>query len=351
MLQYAKRRETWEGEEMEIVIPPTCLEPGMKKHVIVIHDECIFYSNDSQQSMWLQEGESVLKKKGNGGSIMVSEFLCACHGRLRISKEQAENLGIPDSAQKIIKPGKNKDGYWKSEDMVAQLRDLALPFFDALHPNCTGVFLFDQSTNHNAYSEDALLASRMTLNPKTEKKWRFKNGWYDLEGKRIVQPMFSGGQDFKGIRLILQERGLWRAEWKLNCQERPDPSQVTHSCCGLHALASQPDFLEQKTAIAMEVEKRGHIFELYPKYHCECNFIERYWGSAKRTARQQCDYSYKSLCTRVPKILDEVPLPHIKRFSEKAWRYITSYAEGLDAAGAERAQKQFKSHRRLRKDD
>ena len=75
MLQYAKRRETWEGEEMEIVIPPTCLEPGMKKHVIVTHDECIFYSNDSQQSMWLQEGESVLKKKGNGGSIMVSKFL------------------------------------------------------------------------------------------------------------------------------------------------------------------------------------------------------------------------------------------------------------------------------------
>lgn len=109
--------------------------------------------------------------------------------------------------------------------------------------------------------------------------------------------------------------------------------------------------MQQKTAIAMEVEKNDHIVELYPKYHCECNFIERYWGAAKRVARQQCDYSFKSLCERVPRILDEVPLRQIRRFSRKAWRYIKSYADGLDAADAERAQKQFKSHRRLRMDD
>lgn len=143
------------------------------------------------------------------------------------------------------------------------------------------------------------------------------------------------------------ERGIWNQAWKLNCKgESP-----TETCCAVHALEAEPDFKQQKTAIAMEVEKKEHIFELYPKYHCECNFIERYWGAAKRVARQQCDYSFKSLCARVPRILDEVPLPQIRRFSRKAWRYIASYANGLDANDAERAQKQFKSHRRLRKND
>lgn len=143
------------------------------------------------------------------------------------------------------------------------------------------------------------------------------------------------------------ERGLWNPEWRLDCKlEKP-----TTACCARHALQAQPDFLEQKTAITLEVEKAGHLCELYPKYHCECNFIERYWGAAKRRARQECDYSYTALCDRVPRILDEVPLSQIRAFSRKAWRYINSYASGLDAAEAERAQKQFKSHRRLRKDD
>ena len=54
----------------------------------------------------------------------------------------------------------------------------------------------------------------------------------------------------------------------------------------------EPDFLEQKTLIAETVEAAGHIFELYPKFHCECNFIECFWRAAKRIIRQQCDYSY-----------------------------------------------------------
>jgi hypothetical protein len=70
-----------------------------------------------------------------------------------------------------------------------------------------GVFLFDQSTNHNAYPADALLASRMTLNPKVEKKWTFKDGWFAKDGLRVDQPMFlkpdeNGVRKFKGIKLV-----------------------------------------------------------------------------------------------------------------------------------------------------
>lgn len=136
---------------------------------------------------------------------------------------------------------------------------------------------------------------------------------------------------------------------RLECKRSDDAIEQT--CCARHLLASQADFQQQKTAIALAVEKKNHVFELYPKYHCKCNFIERYWGAAKRAARQQCDYSYKGLCERVPQILNEVPLAMIRRFFRKAFRYIEGYALGMDAKQAEQANKKYRSHRRLREDD
>ena len=70
---------------------------------------------------------------------MVSDFLCACHGPMKISAERAAALGIPEPfARVIIKPGKNADGWWKSEDMVKQLCEKAIPIFEELHPGATG---------------------------------------------------------------------------------------------------------------------------------------------------------------------------------------------------------------------
>ncbi|CAG8601201.1 89_t:CDS:2 [Scutellospora calospora] len=168
----------------------------------------------------------------------------------------------------------------------------------------------------------------MTLHPKVEKDYNFKDGWF-----------------IRDHRKILEERDLWSGQ-KLDCNQKE-----SNGCCARHILIMQADFLKQKTSIAESVEAAGHIFELYPKFHCECNFIERYWGAAKQTARHQCDYSYAQLQIRVPKILDNIPLSIIRRFNCKAWRYIEAYANGLEGKDAERAVKQFKSHRRIRVND
>ena len=40
---------------------------------------------------------------------------------------------------------------------------------------------------------------------------------------------------------------------------------------------AQSDFAEQESALEMEGKQTGHITEYYPEFHCECNFIERYW--------------------------------------------------------------------------
>ncbi|KAG5462694.1 MAG: hypothetical protein BJ554DRAFT_4024, partial [Olpidium bornovanus] len=181
MLQYRKLMDDYTGDDMEVTVSPQ-LRIWENKHVLVTHDESTFYS------MWLEDGES--------------------------------NRNLPEEARVIIQPGTNKDGWWKSMDMVKQLKEQALPIFEALHPNCIDVLCFDQSTNHNAYPNNALVTSRMTLNPKPASKleWKFRDGWFIKNAQKVQHSFFCtenvAGEDvvmFKGIKKILQERDLWAA--------------------------------------------------------------------------------------------------------------------------------------------
>ena len=70
----------YEGDNMERI--PLILEPNEKEIVLVTHDESVFYSNDGKRGVWAKSGELPLRKKGNGRSIMVSEFLTEEYGRL-----------------------------------------------------------------------------------------------------------------------------------------------------------------------------------------------------------------------------------------------------------------------------
>jgi len=84
-----------------------------KPVVQVTHDECCFFANDGKNSLWLAEEEQLLRKKGEGKPLMVSGFLCPCHG-------------IVDLA--MISPGKNADGYWQNEHMLLHVSSLPSPF-------------------------------------------------------------------------------------------------------------------------------------------------------------------------------------------------------------------------------
>jgi transposase len=44
----------------------------------------------------------------------------------------------------------------------------------------------------------------------------------------------------------------------------------------------QPDFKEQKSLVHETIEAAGHLCIMLPKYHCELNFIELFWGAMKR---------------------------------------------------------------------
>ncbi len=65
----------------------------------------------------------------------------------------------------ILHIGKNQDGYWTIEHVIKQVQTKALPLFQAMHANSIALFVFDQSTNHAAFADDALRAIIMNLGP------------------------------------------------------------------------------------------------------------------------------------------------------------------------------------------
>lgn len=132
----------------------------IKKNILfVTQDESIFYANDGKNNLWLMEGEILIRKKGPGSSIMVSEFQCPCHGTMKIKNWTSRTL---------FKAGDIREDWWTYKHMVEQLEENTIGLFDALHPDCTAVFLFDNSFNDGAYPNNSLVVNRMTLN---EKPW------------------------------------------------------------------------------------------------------------------------------------------------------------------------------------
>ena len=47
-------------------------------------------------------------------------------------------------------------------------------------------------------------------------------------------------------------------------------------------MASQRDFQEQKGRLEEELQAAGQLVIFYPKFHCELNFIEKFWGEIGR---------------------------------------------------------------------
>ncbi|CAG8646640.1 4909_t:CDS:2, partial [Paraglomus occultum] len=308
MFNYKQLMKDYNGEMLDEIIEPQ-LQPDVdeKEHVIVTHDESHFYANEGQRKLWIQDKEDVLRPKYQGRSIMVSDFLCACHGSLQLTDEQLEaNPHVKFKDVRVLR-SIQADGYWKAEHMIEQLINRAIPIFEIIHPGCIGVFCFDQSTNHNAMAEDALVVTRLNLGP----------------GKK--QAKLRDGKP-KGIQTVLTERGLWPAERiRLVCTQ-----------CS-----------EQKSALEEVIIASNHICEKYPKFHCECNFIERYWGYAKRETRRRCSYKYDDLVKVIPEVLNSIPITTIRKFARKSWRYMDAYDKGLEGRMAEWAVKKYKSHRRL----
>jgi hypothetical protein len=340
MLEYQRRMFTYTGDDMEIAIRPD-LRDGERPLILVTHDESCFSSNDGSKTIWMEENRRPLRPKGQGRSIMVSDFLCECHGPLRLSSEQQTLYpDVPKESRILLHPGKNADGYWTNANLVEQVRERAIPIFRILHPGCDGLFAFDNSQNHHAMAPDALVASKLNLTDGGKHVSLMRSGWYYDGDVKVVHSLQTHEGVQKGIRTILRERNLWNPS--MNLKEARE------------ILGNQPDFANQKEWLqetVLDDDDSGLAIIFYPKFHCEFNFIELYWGYVKRFLRCNCNYTWEGLKEMLPKALEDVSLVSIRKFARKCWRYMDAYRSKnghyLTPRQIEYAVRRYRGHRTI----
>ena len=140
--------------------------PDRRPIIMITHDENIFSANDGCRKVWTLYGQGILRPKGKGKGIMVSDFLLPW-SRLNLlslppqQQEDLANSGIPLEAVTYFEYGKTEEGYWTGEHLLDQIVKKALPIGEALYPGYELLFLFDNATSHSIYSPDALQVVHM----------------------------------------------------------------------------------------------------------------------------------------------------------------------------------------------
>jgi transposase len=141
-------------------------------------------------------------------------------------------------------------------------------------------------------------------------------------------------------------------------------ARISSRCCCKRLLAAQPDFASERSGLERVVALGGHLCLFLPKFHCELNMIERYWGAGKKYARRHCSYSLVGLREVVPIALsqtreelpeelrsrDDLPVSPIfkqRRWWRISWQFAAEYRKGARAAEAVRAvaEQRTKRHR------
>lgn len=240
---------------------------------------------------------------------------------------------------------------------LLQLIEKIIPAFERAHgAGYQMLLMVDHSQGHSAYAVDALLVSRMNLRPAGKSQARMRNGWYIRNGVRVEQPMVFPADhpefpnEAKGMKQVLMERGLWREGLLKECKGKC--SHDTRDCCATKILSLQPDFVAQKSLVQEVIEAAGHLCIFLPKFHCELNFIEFFWGAVKRYLREHCDYTFETLQKNMPLAMAAVPLETIRRWEHRMHRWMSAYRGGLGAKDAQMQVKRYsskiyKSHRRI----
>ena len=97
----------------------------------------------------------------------------------------------------------------------------------------------------------------------------------------------------------------------------------------------------------MEGEAANHLIILYPKFHCELNFVERFWCAAKWYARENCEYSFDGLRQLVPAALESVSIASVNRYYGHCARAIDAYSEGFKYGTKSFTARVYKGHRQV----
>lgn len=146
----------------------------------------------------------------------------------------------------------------------------------------------------------------------------------------------------KGLRQALWERGLLVSSKMTKTNQSPELNMET-------VMAGCADFKAQKSQLQLEIESRGHLFDMSPKYGCEIAGvgIEYSWGRSKLHFRKHCTFKNSDLMPRVKASLSEevIPLSLVRKYARKTRDYMRAYAAGAVGPALVKQLKTYKTHR------
>ena len=98
-------------------------------------------------------------------------------------------------------------------------------------------------------------------------------------------------------------------------------------CTHVHGWSgARGDEIEE--SICQSANGKHHLVMYYPKYLCELNHIEHFWCSAKKWARENCNYSLEGLRRCVPQALASVSNHTMLAYYHKYGMKIDLYRKG-----------------------
>jgi transposase len=113
-----------------------------------------------------------------------------------------------------------------------------------------------------------------------------------------------------------------------------------------------PSFKQKKLQFGIIEElitERGHKAVFLPKFHCEINPIEMYWGYSKTRFRQVKKVSFPDAKVKVIEALEACSIETIRRFCNRTFRWMDAYRKGLSIKQAAWCVKKQKRHRTISK--
>ncbi|EIN05877.1 hypothetical protein PUNSTDRAFT_115780 [Punctularia strigosozonata HHB-11173 SS5] len=343
MAHYEKSMVQFVGPELRRVEPN--LGPGEKRIIAVFQDESCIHAGEYKSSVWLRVdiGEQKLMKKSKGRIIHVSDFIEEENGRLVVLDDNGK---VVRDARCIIYPGSKGSAWWDHEQLLAQM-DNAIDIFEEAHPGCQALFIFDQSSAHASLGPDALRAFDMNKSNGGKQRQQhdtvipMNNPAVQYRGKPQKMTMDDGRP--KGLEQVLAERGFDVKGMQAKCS--PVCPWENEQCCMARLLSKQDDFRNQVSLLEKKITERGHLCMFLPKFHCELNPIEMYWGWAKYRYRKVYKDKFEAAKRHAQECLDACPVDVIRRFFNRSWWFMSAYRKGLTGKAAEWAVRKQKSHR------
>ncbi|KAF8158141.1 hypothetical protein B0H34DRAFT_807729 [Crassisporium funariophilum] len=105
-----------------------------RRVIVWFHDKSIFYAHNRRKRGWYhKDAPAKPYAKGEGSSLMIADYVSADFGWLRSKNGRR-------SARRIMKPGKNKDGYFTADDIKAQAIE-AMDILTESYPDFEHVFV------------------------------------------------------------------------------------------------------------------------------------------------------------------------------------------------------------------